>query len=140
MKYLLSLLLIVGLIGQTKKGTSPTPTTPGYCLTLYINGNPTCLTLDPSVVLIWGLNNRSATIKVVATTGLNIITNEFYIAIAGQTAFTVANTPATGTLMVFRNGIHQTPTMDYTLSGNIVTFLAAVPFVASEIVLFDYAH
>lgn len=134
------LLVLFSLLGQ--QGTSPSPTTPGYCLTLYINGNPSCLTLDPSIILIFGLNNRTATIKAIGGTGngLTTVANEFYIATAGQTVFNVATTPATGSLMVYRNGIHQTPTVDYTLSGAVVTFTAAVPFNLGEIVLFDYQH
>ncbi len=41
--------------------------------------------------------------------------------------FTLANTPAAGTLAVFINGILQKPTTDYTISGSTVTFVTVFP-------------
>jgi len=40
-------------------------------------------------------------------------------------AFTLANTPVAGTVQVFKSGLLQTPTTDYTVSGTTVTFVVA---------------
>lgn len=47
-------------------------------------------------------------------------TTDYFTATAGQTAFTLSQTP-TGGLMVFRNGLMQRLTTDYTVSGTTVT-------------------
>ena len=43
-----------------------------------------------------------------------------------NTDFTIANTPVTGTVMVFLNGVLQAPGgLDYTISGTTITFTKA---------------
>lgn len=47
-------------------------------------------------------------------------------------AFTLANTPVTGKVQVFKNGLLQLETDDYTISGGTVTFVVA-PLTGSKI-------
>lgn len=58
--------------------------------------------------------------------------------IAGGTSFTLANTPTTGTLSLFLNGLLQKAGAgnDYTLSGTTITMLTAL--VTGDILLADY--
>lgn len=49
-----------------------------------------------------------------------------------NTAFTLANSPVSGKVQVFKNGLLQLETDDYTISGSIVTFVAA-PLTGSKI-------
>lgn len=42
-----------------------------------------------------------------------------------NTIFILANTPIIGTVEVFYNGLSQTPIDDYTIVGNMVTFIKA---------------
>lgn len=58
--------------------------------------------------------------------------------IAGGTAFTLANTPTTGTVSVFLNGLLQKVggSNDYTISGTTITFNTAL--VTGDILLADY--
>ena len=44
-----------------------------------------------------------------------------------NTVFTLAFTPTTGSLHLFRNGLLQLPAIDYTLSGTTITYLVAPP-------------
>lgn len=53
-----------------------------------------------------------------------------------NTDFTIANTPVTGTLRVYVNGVRQKVTDDYTLSGTTITFVSA-PLTDSKL-LVDY--
>jgi len=41
--------------------------------------------------------------------------------------FTLANTPTTGTVQLFKNGLLLIPTTDYSVSGNTITFVVAPP-------------
>ncbi len=43
-----------------------------------------------------------------------------------NTSFTIANTPLEGeAVFVFLNGLYQTPTTDYSISGTTITFVTA---------------
>lgn len=53
-----------------------------------------------------------------------------------NTAFTLANTPVAGTEHVYLNGILQTSTTDYTISGSTITYVAAP--VAGDILRVSY--
>ena len=53
-----------------------------------------------------------------------------------NTTFTLAHTPMTGTLKIYRGGIRQRLTEDYTLSNKTITFIVAPA--ANEIILCDY--
>lgn len=50
--------------------------------------------------------------------------------------FTLQNTPMTGTLVVYKNGVRQQPGGDYTLSGVTISFLTAPA--AGDLVSADY--
>lgn len=53
-----------------------------------------------------------------------------------NTAFTIANTPTSGTLSVYRNGLRMKNIVDYTFSGTTLTFVVA-PETGDEL-LTDY--
>lgn len=53
-----------------------------------------------------------------------------------NTNFTLANTPKTGSVKVFLNGVRQKVTTDYTISGTTITFLVAPA--TNDIILCDY--
>jgi len=40
-------------------------------------------------------------------------------------SFTLANTPAAGSLHLYLNGLRQSRTVDYTIVGNVITFISA---------------
>jgi len=42
-----------------------------------------------------------------------------------NTTFTLANTPTAGTVLIYRNGLLQVPSVDYTISGSTITYLYA---------------
>jgi hypothetical protein len=49
-----------------------------------------------------------------------------------NTAFTLANTPVTGSVQVFVNGVRQKYTTDYTVATGTITFVTA-PFTGDYI-------
>jgi len=55
-------------------------------------------------------------------------------------SFTLANTPAGsgGTLHLYRNGLRQKTTLDYTISGNTITFTAVSVPQSGDTLLADY--
>lgn len=53
-----------------------------------------------------------------------------------NTAFTLAATPATGSVKVYLNGLRQTLTTDYTVSGSTITFVTAP--LTGDIIRVDY--
>jgi len=53
-----------------------------------------------------------------------------------NTDFVLANTPVSGSVKVFLNGIRQTVTTDYTISGATITFVT--PPTSGDIILTDY--
>ena len=53
-----------------------------------------------------------------------------------NTDFVLANTPVSGSVKVFLNGVRQKLTIDYTISGTTITFLVAP--VTNDIILCDY--
>lgn len=70
--------------------------------------------------------------------GSTAVTGERYV--GPLTTITLAHTPASGTLKMYRGGSRQDPggsSPDYTLAGNVVT--PAAPISTGEVVLFDYA-
>lgn len=73
--------------------------------------------------------------------GVNIITNEIPSGTINSinTEFILANTPATGTVEVYLNGLIQVPGTgnDYTISGTGISFIKA-PRIGSDI-LVSYA-
>ena len=57
---------------------------------------------------------------------------------SSNTAFTLANTPVSGTLRVYQNGQRITLTTDYTLSGTTITFVTAPE--TGDILRADYEY
>lgn len=51
------------------------------------------------------------------------------------TDFTIANTPVAGSVKLYRNGIRQTITTDYTISGANITLTSTI---GSDTLLADY--
>jgi len=67
------------------------------------------------------------------------VTGEVHQVTAAQPTFTLAKSTANAsTVAVFRNGLRQALTVDYTVAGNVVTFTSASTPGADEIVSFDY--
>jgi hypothetical protein len=58
----------------------------------------------------------------------------------GLTAFSVANTPVANSQMVFNNGILQTVTTDYTISGANITFVTPNIPVSGDIIRVSYTY
>ena len=52
--------------------------------------------------------------------------------------FTLANTPTSGTLRLYLNGVRQAPTSDYTLATATITMV--VPPATGDTLLADYNH
>jgi hypothetical protein len=52
--------------------------------------------------------------------------------------FTLANTPTSGSLHLYLNGVRQTPTSDYSISTNTITMVAAPN--TGDVLLADYRH
>lgn len=74
----------------------------------------------------------SATIPVSAISGFVNNSMPTGVVDGANAAFVLANTPIAGAEQIFRNGILQTPTTDYTIAGATVTFGVA-PLVGSVI-------
>lgn len=55
-----------------------------------------------------------------------------------NTDFTLANTPTSGTVRVYLNGLRQTLTTDYTVSTNTVSFTTA-PY-SGDVIIIDYKY
>jgi hypothetical protein len=55
-----------------------------------------------------------------------------------NTDFILKKVPERGSLKIYRNGVRQRVTEDYTLSGQTITFLVAPT--SAEIILADYRH
>lgn len=53
-----------------------------------------------------------------------------------NTVFTIASTPVTGSVKVFKNGMRQKVTSDYTISGTTITFVVAPE--TGDTLLVDY--
>lgn len=53
--------------------------------------------------------------------------------------FTLANTPTSGTVQIYKNGLRQTLTADYTISGSTITFSTAPSNTGfSDVLIADY--
>lgn len=53
--------------------------------------------------------------------------------------FTLANTPTSGTVQIYKNGLRQTLTADYTISGSTITFSTAPSSTGfSDVLIADY--
>ena len=61
-----------------------------------------------------------------------------FTAAAGQTAFSMSSAPV-GAVKVFKNGVLQMSAADYTLSGQLVTFLPAQGVALGDYVQITYA-
>lgn len=66
----------------------------------------------------------------------SLVSNENLGVQGAGTSFTLANTPVSGTLKLYRGGARQKLTDDYTLSGVTITLLVAL--VGGEILIADY--
>src|SRR5215471_1680589 len=55
-----------------------------------------------------------------------------------NTSFTLTNTPISGSLTLFLNGVEQVPTTDFTISGTTITY--AVPPRSADLMVARYAH
>lgn len=53
-------------------------------------------------------------------------------------AFTTSNTPTSGTVRVYLNGLRQTPTTDYSVSTNTITFTTAP--LTGDVIIVDYNY
>jgi len=54
--------------------------------------------------------------------------------------FSLAHTPITGTLAIYRNGMRQKPGLDYNASGPAITFAVASTPQTDDVLLADYWH
>jgi hypothetical protein len=55
-----------------------------------------------------------------------------------NTDFTLADTPISGTVRVYLNGLRQTPTDDYSVSTDTITFTTAP--ISNDVILIDYKY
>lgn len=81
--------------------------------------------------------NGKATITIAGGTGAAEVTNEV-IHDNGDGTYTLANTPISGTLHVYKNGVSMQPSIDYTITGAVVTSLAA--YDPTDTFTADYFH
>lgn len=68
--------------------------------------------------------------------GSTAVTGERYV--GPDTTITLAHTPISGTVKMYRGGARQDPATDYSIAGAVVT--PTNPIVANEVVLFDYNY
>jgi len=61
-----------------------------------------------------------ATIRVAAAGQNKTDKEDYFDVIAGQTTFTTSSTPS-GLIQVFKNGVKLRPTVDFTVSGSVVS-------------------
>jgi hypothetical protein len=53
-------------------------------------------------------------------------------------AFTLTNTPTSGSVHLHKNGLRQSPTTDYTISGGTITFVSGNIPQTGDVLLVDY--
>jgi hypothetical protein len=89
-----------------------------------INFNNTS-TINVASVANGTQSNIAFSVNVASLTNTNIILNEQFTSTVNQSVFTLNNTLSPSNvnfLLVFRNGLEQAPTVDYTVSGQTLTF------------------
>lgn len=141
MKLTLSLLFFTALLfAQTTKvtitqvTTLPQVTVPTVLVCIPVGGCVAAI-LDPSLTLDTSVN--PPVLKAVVATMQTWIRNESVaIGATPPATVTLANPLIVGTQAVYRNGMRQTPTLDYTLAGNVFTFV--LPLQAGENLVFEY--
>jgi hypothetical protein len=71
--------------------------------------------------LAWGPNALALT----STQATSYVQRDLLAATGSQTVYTLTYTPLANSLFVFRNGVFQTPGVDYSLAGNTLEFFSA---------------
>lgn len=153
MKTLLLLLFPVLLGAQTviftKQLACPpknTSTTPLVVVSIVPPGSTTaqvlCYTLDPASFVLDTTNGIVKIIQPAPAAGQTFVDGEVPAGgMNGQNVtFTLAAAPASGSLHLFLNGIRQRLNIDYSLSGQTITFLAGAYFPqgATDQLIADY--
>lgn len=75
--------------------------------------------------LVWTIDAGVVTGAMLASSGFVDNETPSGTVNSSNTSFTLANTPITGTVKVYKNGLRQTLTTDYTISGTTITFVTA---------------
>lgn len=102
-----------------------------------------CFTLDSSVTI--DTATSPPTLRFPSGTGGNsfiFIDNETPSGLVNGTndTYTLAHTPISGSLHLYRNGMRMKPSIDYTVSGSTITFLdVSVPQELDQL-LVDYRY
>ncbi len=112
----------------------PAAATQPTCLFAFLAGVPTCLFLDPSVVVIAGTGNPVIRAVIPAGALPNLVFGESYPSTG--TTYQLAHLPVAGTVRMYLNGLRNFATVDYTIAGQVVTLLRAPD--AGGLVAFDY--
>lgn len=141
MKLTLSFLFFTALLfAQTTKvtitqvTTLPPVTVPTVLVCIPVGGCVAAI-LDPSLTLDTTVN--PPVLKAVAAAIQTWIRNEAVaIGSTPPATITLANPLVSGTAAVYRNGMRMTPTMDYTVSGNVFTFVLGLQ--TGENILIEY--
>lgn len=98
----------------------------------------TCALLDTSLTLVPGVGTGQPTIKSVGFSGVPQF-DSMVIASIGAPV-TLKFTPLASTLILFRNGLFMTPTIDYTITGNVITFTSGQVLVVGDNIAAFYCH
>jgi hypothetical protein len=145
---ILILLASAALWGQTATKLSTgqlAPATPSTVPTLLVYlpaSGPTppqfiLVALDPAGSVVLDQTVNPPVLRAVASAAVWTL-NEASVSTGGNT-LTLRGTPAIGTqLLVYRNGVRLTPTLDYTVASNVITFATLQTPQAGDNLLVDY--
>lgn len=139
--FLTTLIFTAALSAQTKLTVTqvtvrPPVAVPTVLVCVPVGGCVAAI-LDPSLVLDTTVN--PPVLKAVGAALQTWIRNEAVaIGATPPATVTLANPLIIGTEAVYRNGMRLTPTMDYTIVGNVIAFAAEFPLQTGEHILIEY--
>ncbi len=101
------------------------------------SGGFTLAVLDTTLVL--DASTTPPTLRAPGAAQQTWVYNEAWpIGSTPPTSITLRNALVVGTEELYRNGLRQTPGLDFTMAGNVLTFVPANALVAGDNVLVDY--
>jgi hypothetical protein len=99
----------------------------------------TLAVFDPAGSVVLDTTTTPPTIRAIVVEHPVWIYNEATaVGVTPPATITLAKPLVAGTQLVYRNGVRQTPGLDYTVAGNVITFSAASALAANDNIIVDY--
>ncbi len=118
---------------QVQVQVTPAPAYIGLVVTDAAGNLHPALTLNLTV----SQNAGVYTVTGVQAAPVTPVRNEVPAASATAGSWTLAHTPTATGATCWRNGVHQSPSLDYTLSGNVIT---SSWWMTTDVLACDYAY